>query len=237
MEGDITKFKPAITCDGSSNLESFLFSLEQSIKKYKLRSYENKLIALGDSLRGDMLGWWRHQKFVTYEEAIAALENQFEDLGRHGEYLKKLNQLIQTSTVQEFFKEAEKLNQYACLPEAALWLTLKQGLSIPLQAALISYYPPPQTYTQWKTAVLTLGAELDSIDIPRSTKTNTTTKKPQQRSSSKIDLKEKKARYERGACLNYGEVGHLARNCPKKEKASRKEDKGKGKDKKDPKEV
>ena len=239
-EGDVTKFKPAITFEGSTNLESFLFSLNQSIRKYKLISDKNKLIALGDSLRGEALGWWIHQEYGTFAAAVTGLEEQFKDLGKHGEYLRKLNRLTQSSTVREFFKEAEKLNQYARLPEAALWLTLKQGLSIPLHAALVSYYPPPQTYAQWKTAALMLGAELDSIHTSRTAKTNATTKKPQQH--SKIDRKEREARRERGACYECGGQGHSARYCPSKtdnKPSYQKKDKGKEKekDKKDSKEI
>src|SRR5258705_9765600 len=125
-EGDIAKFKATITYDGTADLEPFLFALNQSIRKYRLTSNENKLIALGDSLRGEAMGWWTHQKYDTYVEAVIGLEKQFKDLGRHGEYLKKLNRLVQTSTVREFFREAENLNQHAHLPEDALWLTLKQ---------------------------------------------------------------------------------------------------------------
>ena len=53
FEGDIAKFKATITYEGTSDLEPFLFALNQSIRKYRLTSDENKLIALGDSLRGD----------------------------------------------------------------------------------------------------------------------------------------------------------------------------------------
>ena len=144
-EGDIAKFKATITYDGISDLEPFLFALNQSIRKYRLILDENKLIALGDSLRREAMGWWSHQKFGTFIEAVSGLENQFKDLGRHGEYFKKLNKLTQTSTVREFLREAEKLNQYTQIPEDALLLTLKQGLSTALHAALILYHLTPTT--------------------------------------------------------------------------------------------
>ena len=98
IEGDITKFKPAVTFEGSLNLESFLFSLNQSLCKYKLTSDENKLIALGDSLWGEALCWWTHQRFETYADAVTSLKDQFKDVGHLGDYLQKLNQLTQRGT-------------------------------------------------------------------------------------------------------------------------------------------
>ena len=231
-EGDITKFKPTITFGGTENLESFTFALNQAIKKYRLTSDGSKLIALGDSLRGDALGWWSHQRYDNYIAAIAGLEDQFKDLGRHGDYLRKLNRLTQTSTTCEFFKEAERLNLYAQLLESALWLTLKQGLSTPLRAALVSYYPPPNSYSQWKSAALKLRAELDSIHSTRPTKTPMTKKTTQR---PREDSKEEGFKR---SCYNCGKEGHSAARCRSKTKdpGSKEKDKGKGKEK-DPKEI
>ena len=69
VQGDIIKYKPNITFDGTGNLESFLFTLEISFGKYNLTTNTHCLLAIGESLRREALDWWTYnaRSFDTYK--------------------------------------------------------------------------------------------------------------------------------------------------------------------------
>ena len=131
--GNIFKYKANVTFHGHGKLEIFLFALNQSIAAYNFTTDELKKLALGRSLRSEALEWWsdNSESFDTFEQASDTIKDQYKDLAWPGKYLCKLNRLTQarTGTARQFFREAERLNPYAKLPEDALWQTLKQGLS------------------------------------------------------------------------------------------------------------
>ena len=54
-EGDISKFKSTITFDGTGNLTSFLFAMDKACAKYSLTSDWNRMLAMGECLRGGAL--------------------------------------------------------------------------------------------------------------------------------------------------------------------------------------
>ena len=118
--GDISKFKPDVTFNGFGSLESFLFTVRQSITAYNLHSDRQKLLALGRScrrLRGEALDWWAHNAtlFTTFNEAVNDMHRQYKDLAKPEDGLRKLNRLTQTGSTRSFFHRAEKLSRFPFL--------------------------------------------------------------------------------------------------------------------------
>ena len=74
--GDMSKFKPDVTFNGFGPLESFLFTLRQSIAAYNLQTEPQKLLALGWSLRGEALDWWA-QNASLFSNLNEAIDNMF----------------------------------------------------------------------------------------------------------------------------------------------------------------
>ena len=239
-EEDISKFKSTITFDGTSNLTSFLFAMDKACAKYSLTSDWNRMLVMGECLRGGALDWWTLQDFHTYDEAVSSLQDMYDDLGRPGDHLQKLNRLIQRGTTRDYFQEAEKLNLYARLPEKALWMILEQGLSPGTRAAMAAIDPPPKSFAIWKKKALTIGATLDTLNA-RSSKFNDKPNKSRHNSSTSKDdrnVKEptrtqREMRRKEGSCTNCGEHGDWARECPSRKGKSSppKEKTWKGKEK------
>ena len=218
LHGDISKFKPDVTFNRFGPLESFLFTLRQSIAAYNLQTEPQKLLALGRSLRGEALDWWAHNTslFSNLNEAIDDMFHQYKDLTKAGDYLCKLNRLTQTGSTRSFFRRAEKLNLHAKLPEEALWKTLKEGLNVSLRTSLATVCPVPTTYVQWKQMALELGAELDTINI-----IELAYRQRPLHDTERDNLKNRivkgnhKERFTHG-CFGCGSVGHNISNCPNK---------------------
>lgn len=219
-EGDISKFKPDVTYDGTGDIDALFFALKQSLQAYNLNSRSNQLLAFGRSLREGALNWWRlsYRNYNTLHEAATGLETAFRDKSKPQDHVRKINNLSRTSSIHNFFLEVDRLNIQAQLPEEALWKILKGNLRPDLCTALASLRPKPSTYLEWRQAALEIGSELDAEHSTRTTnprQSSTSQKRPRESTKETSTKRQKKdnewvpkekrdQRRERGACLDCG---------------------------------
>ena len=229
-EGDISKSKPDITYDGRGDINAFFFGLKQSLSAYNLNTPVNQLLGFGRSLREGALNWWRlsHGNYNTLQDAAAGLETAFRDKSKPLDHVRKINNLIQTSSIHNFFLEIDRLNIQAQLPDDALWKTLRGNLKPALHTALAFLRPKSATYHEWRQAALEIGFELDAESHTNNNNHRSSKKRPQDRKDKDeappikkrkngdrgyVSKEDQERRKERGDCMRCGVKGHNAKNC------------------------
>jgi len=85
----------------------------------KIRNPVQQLSFISMCLAGTALEWWKNKtsSFHTWEEAQDSLRHYYGDHYKPDRCYRQLMELQQTSTVQHYLTEVDRLNSYAAIPD------------------------------------------------------------------------------------------------------------------------
>jgi len=107
-------------------------------------------------LPGTALEWWKNKKssFHTWEEAQDSLRHYYGDHYKPDRYYRQLMELRQTSTVQHYLTEVDRLNSYAAIPDPQLINISINGINYKLQEAMVYYEHLRSTPAAWRDRLI-----------------------------------------------------------------------------------
>ena len=122
-------------------LEGWILQMDDYFVVTKIRNQAQQLSFVSMCLSGTALEWWKNKKtsFRTWEEAQDSLRHYYGDHYKPDRCYRQLMELRQTSTVQHYLTEVDRLNSYANIPDRQLINIMINGINHKLREAMAHY--------------------------------------------------------------------------------------------------
>jgi hypothetical protein len=178
--------------------------------------------------------------FPLFEDFIDELNAAFEPVDAVGDAMKKLRTLKQgTRSAEELVTEFNLFCSKAGITQSGdttLINLFQPGLNKPLLEKILDGETVPMTIAGWKAKAIQLDnnyrrkmAILGKTRDNRGQQTTNTgrrfyrpnnqqTKDPNAMDVDALSIKQREEGMKKGACFGCGKVGHISRNCPKKQR-------------------
>jgi len=137
-------------------LEGWILQMDKYFVVTKIRNPAQQLSFISMCLAGTALEWWKNKKssFQTWEEAQDSLHHYYGDHYKPDRCYRQLMELLQTTTVQHYLREVDRLSSYACIPDRQLINILINGMNHKLQEAMAHYEHLRSTPVAWRDRLI-----------------------------------------------------------------------------------
>jgi len=122
-------------------LEGWILQMDDYFVVTKIRNSAQQLSFISMCHTGTALEWWKNKKssFHTWEEAQDSLRHYYGEHYKPDRCYRQLMELPQTTTVQHYLTEVDRLNSYAAIPDRQLINILINGINHKLREAMAHY--------------------------------------------------------------------------------------------------
>lgn len=210
-------------------LDGFLFQMENYFTLQNIKNSAQKLASLSLSLEGSALEWFKanQRSYRTWEEVKEALQAYYGDHYRADKAYKKILQLKQIGSVQDYLSNLDRLNTYAQISDLQLIQIILMALKPDVRSSMAHYEHLRSNPIEWRRKLVEMDVadsqlkEL-STTIPHDRKRPATaistihsrTERPLvPHQSTWISDDIIKKRKSEGRCTKCGRSGHMIREC------------------------
>jgi hypothetical protein len=139
-------------------LEGWILQMDDYFVVTKIRNQAQQLSFVSMCLSGTALEWWKNKKttFHTWEEAQESLRHYYGDHYKPDRCYRQLMDLRQTTTVQHYLTEVDRLNSYAAIPDRQLINILINGINHKLREAMAHYEHLRSRPAEWRERLVTM---------------------------------------------------------------------------------
>ena len=133
-------------------LEGWLLQVTAYFTITGTRNERQRLAFVGLCMEGKALDWWKanKDKYSTWAEVQTGIEFYYGDHYRADSAHLEVHELRQTSTVQDYLNEIDRLNTYAKIPDMALINNIINKLTGPLRRSMAHYEHLRQNPVEWR---------------------------------------------------------------------------------------
>jgi len=122
----------------------------------KIRNPAQQMSFISMCLTSTALEWGKNKKssFHTWEEAQDSLRHYYGDHYKHDLCYHQLMEIRQTTTVQDYLTEVDRLNSYAAIPDRQFINILINGINHKLREAMAHYEHLLSTPAAWRDKLI-----------------------------------------------------------------------------------
>ena len=141
--------------------------MDEYLRLYKSADEDDKLFVLTLSLEGSVLNWWykRRVHITTWEGAKKALLSQYGDNFIKDNSRSELEELHQTSRIQDYLAEVERLNGHANLSEEVIIALIYRKIKPKLREMMAPFHAIRKTELKaWINMLISCGESMEHND-------------------------------------------------------------------------
>ena len=138
------------------DLEGWILQMDDYFAITQTRNEVQQLAYVALCTEGDALEWWKSNKhkFNTWREVMTAIREYYGDHYKPDRAFNQISDLKQTSTIQKYLHDIDRLNVYAKMIDHHLINIILNSITPCLRQAIVNYKVLRSVPSKWMEKLL-----------------------------------------------------------------------------------